>query len=135
MKQFGVYGRDGTLDPPRRYALVESTNIAYAVRSGRPDFANKNVPIELEKLDQPLLGLDAVRGQIEELAVSPARQNAFPTKNICSVPIVSSISTGHQEQVLMLLLALFVWYRIIQVRQARPQPGRCVVGKRARMSW
>ena len=36
---------------------------------GRLDFADKNVPIELEKLDQPLLGLDAVRGQIEELAV------------------------------------------------------------------
>jgi hypothetical protein len=27
------------------------------------------MPIELEKLDQPLLGVDAIRGEIEELAV------------------------------------------------------------------
>ena len=57
------------LDPPRRCALVELTNIAYTTRKGRPDCADKQVSMELEKLHQPSLGVDTVRGQIEELAV------------------------------------------------------------------
>jgi len=85
------------------------------------------VPIELEKFDQPLLGVDAVRGQIDELAVL-LHEKALPTKKVCSVPTVSPISTGHREQVSMLLLALLMWCQIIQVRLVRPQSERCVIG-------
>jgi hypothetical protein len=58
------------LRPPRRCALVGSTDIGYAGlgKATRTSLTNR-CPIELEKLYQYLSGGDTVGGQIGELAV------------------------------------------------------------------